>query len=56
VNQQTGKLVTLFMALRNILGAKYESMYGYPMPALTATIGMKFGLQTGNMETQNHDE
>ena len=41
LNQKTGKNLSVFAVLRNILNESYESFYDYPMPGLTLTLGMK---------------
>jgi outer membrane cobalamin receptor len=40
-NQKTGKHISIFAALRNILNESYESFDRYPMPGITLTLGMK---------------
>jgi vitamin B12 transporter len=41
LNQKIGKVYTLFAALRNLFGASYYSIDGYPMPGTTLTAGLK---------------
>jgi hypothetical protein len=41
VNQNTGKHVTAFVFLRNILNAHYESFVGYYMPGISLTLGVR---------------
>jgi vitamin B12 transporter len=41
VNQKTGKNLTAFAVLRNILNESYESFIDYPMPGFTLTLGIK---------------
>jgi vitamin B12 transporter len=45
LNQQVGKNLAAFMALRNILNVSYESMSDYPMPGITMTLGMRFNIE-----------
>ena len=45
VNQRIHKLVSVFMALRNMLNASYESFDDYPMPGLTLTLGMRLTVE-----------
>jgi len=40
-NQKTGKSLSIFAALRNILNESYESFDRYPMPGITLTLGMR---------------
>jgi vitamin B12 transporter len=40
-NQKTGKSVSFFAALRNILNESYESFDRYPMPGITLTLGVR---------------
>jgi vitamin B12 transporter len=41
VNQKTGKYVTFFASLRNILNAQYESFAGYYMPGISLVLGAR---------------
>jgi len=41
VNQKTGKYLTVFGVLRNILNESYQSFNDYPMPGITLTLGMR---------------
>ncbi|MDR0878033.1 MAG: TonB-dependent receptor [Treponema sp.] len=41
INQQIGKNLTAFAAVRNILNTSYVSFADYPMPGITITIGIK---------------
>jgi vitamin B12 transporter len=41
LNQKTGENNTLFAALRNTLNQFYDSIYNYPMPGITLTMGIK---------------
>jgi len=41
VNQRTGKFISIFAALRNILNESYESFDRYPMPGFTLTTGVR---------------
>jgi outer membrane receptor protein involved in Fe transport len=50
VNQKAGKNLTVFGTLRNILNTSYESFYGYPMPGITLTLGMRVNLDVNKAE------
>jgi vitamin B12 transporter len=52
LNQQIGKNLAAFMALRNILNVSYESMSAYHMPGITMTIGMRFNIEPQKGESQ----
>jgi vitamin B12 transporter len=41
VNQNLGKHITVFTALRNLLNQSYESYNRYPMPAFNVTTGVR---------------
>jgi outer membrane receptor protein involved in Fe transport len=41
VNQKVGDIYTLFFALKNVFGASYFSVDGYPVPGTTLTAGLK---------------
>jgi vitamin B12 transporter len=41
VDQEIGKNLTAFAAIRNALNTSYQSFYGYPMPGTTVTLGVK---------------
>jgi vitamin B12 transporter len=41
INQKVGKYLSAFGVLRNILNESYESMFDYPMPGFTMTVGMR---------------
>ncbi|MCL2764255.1 MAG: TonB-dependent receptor [Treponema sp.] len=45
VNQKTGKNLTVFCALRNILNTSYESFFDYPMPGTTLTLGIRAAME-----------
>ncbi|MDR0502838.1 MAG: TonB-dependent receptor [Treponema sp.] len=45
INQKTGKNLSVFGTLRNILNTSYESFYDYPMPGFTFTLGMRAALE-----------
>jgi vitamin B12 transporter len=52
VNQQIGKNLAAFMALRNILNTSYQSMVDYPMPGITMTLGMRFNIEMKKGESR----
>jgi outer membrane cobalamin receptor len=41
INQNLGKRVTVFTALRNMLNQSYESYNRYPMPPFNITTGVR---------------
>ena len=41
LNQKTGKNFSVFCSLRNILNEMYQSFYGYPLPGITLTMGLR---------------
>jgi len=45
INQKTGKNLTAFAVLRNILNESYESFIDYPMPGFTVTVGLRANLE-----------
>ncbi|MDR1908792.1 MAG: TonB-dependent receptor [Spirochaetaceae bacterium] len=40
-NQELNRNFTVFLALHNVLNSSYESFESYPMPGLTATLGLR---------------
>jgi vitamin B12 transporter len=55
VNQKTGKHLTFFASLRNILNTQYESFAGYYMPGISLVCGVraKFNLTKKQGEKEN---
>jgi len=45
VNKQITKNIHAFGSLKNILNRSYESFYGYPMPGINLTLGMRLNLK-----------
>jgi len=45
MNRQITKNILAFGSLKNILNQSYESFYGYPMPGINLTLGMKLNLE-----------
>jgi outer membrane cobalamin receptor len=45
VNKTITKNIHTFGSLKNILNQSYESFYGYPMPGISLTLGMRFNLK-----------
>jgi vitamin B12 transporter len=45
INQKTGKYITVFASLRNMLNESYESFQDYPMPGFTASLGVRTQLE-----------
>jgi vitamin B12 transporter len=45
VNQKIGKNLSVFAVVRNALNTSYQSFYGYPMPGLTFTLGMRMNYE-----------
>jgi len=45
VNKTITKNILAFGSLKNILNQSYESFYGYPMPGINLTLGMKLNLE-----------
>jgi vitamin B12 transporter len=46
VNQKLNDTLTLFGEIRNLLDSRYESFAGYPMPGITATLGIRMNLES----------
>jgi vitamin B12 transporter len=42
VEQRLSPHTAVFLTINNLLNRSYESMHGYPMPALTLTLGLSF--------------
>ena len=42
INQDISKNFSMFISGRNLLNTPYESFYGYPLPGINLTFGMKF--------------
>lgn len=42
VNQNIGEYFSVFTIVRNLLNQSYESHYGYPMPGINVTLGVRF--------------
>jgi outer membrane cobalamin receptor len=53
INQKTGKNLTIFGTLQNILNTSYESFYDYPMPGITLTVGLRTNI---NINTKQGDK
>ncbi|MDR2718699.1 MAG: TonB-dependent receptor [Treponema sp.] len=58
VNQKTGKYLTFFASLRNILNAQYESFASYYMPGVSLVIGVrsKFNIDSSKGDKENESE
>ncbi|MDR2053174.1 MAG: TonB-dependent receptor [Treponema sp.] len=56
ISQNIGEQFTVFAVIRNLLNQSYESHYGYPMPGLTVTLGVRMnieGIGAGNKNGNN---
>jgi vitamin B12 transporter len=51
LNQRITKNLSLFVTLRNILNRSYESFYGYHLPGLTVTAGMRMQFEVWHKDT-----
>jgi vitamin B12 transporter len=45
INQNIGNHLTCFAVIRNLLNQSYESHYGYPMPGINVTLGLRFNIE-----------
>jgi vitamin B12 transporter len=52
-NQKIGANVSFFAVLKNILNISYQSLVDYPMPGISATLGIRFNIEPGQ---ENPDE
>jgi vitamin B12 transporter len=56
VNQNVGEHFTVFTIVRNLLNQSYESHYGYPMPGLTVTLGIRMNIEGIGVGNKNGAE
>jgi vitamin B12 transporter len=52
LNQKTGRNLTIFTAVHNILNASYVSSQGYPMPGISMTLGLRANFEPKPGETK----
>jgi vitamin B12 transporter len=55
INQRLTKNLAAFLIVRNAFNASYQSFYGYPMPGITVTLGIKTAFEWTPQE-DNHEE